>query len=179
MKRILEATLHGQRQTAVGKIARDCLLIATVAPRHCSSMRRFTPWTIASVALALLHTLPARHHLEEMLASFTLSDAWKGVGAAGAVALLVVPVQRQARVIALLRRAHLLFLAALVLVVVHLVPALDHVPKFLASPTFADGWRALGSCLAIVWFGAPRDFQLAVMRRSVTTHLHPRVYRQG
>ncbi len=130
-------------------------------------MRRLTPWMIASVGLALLHTLPARHHVADMLARFNAADAWKGIGASVAVALLLVPVRRQARVIALLRGAHLLVLASLVLVVVHLVPAFDHVPKLLAAPNFADGWRALGSCLAIVWFGAPRDFQLAVMRRSI------------
>jgi len=130
-------------------------------------MRRFTPWTIASVGLALLHTLPARHHLRDMAAYFTASDAWKGIGAAIAVALLVVPVRQQAGVIAILRHARLLVLASALLVVVHLVPALDHVPKLLASPNFADGWRAIGSCLAIVWFGAPRDLQLAVMRRSI------------
>ena len=130
-------------------------------------MRRFTTWTIVSLALALLHTLPARHHLADMLASFNASDAWKGIGAGVAVALLLVPVRKQARVVGILRHARLLTLAGALLVVVHLVPALDHVPKFLASPSFADGWRAVGSCLAILWFGAPSTVQLAVVRRSL------------
>jgi hypothetical protein len=130
-------------------------------------MRRFTTWTVASVGLALLHTLPARHHLADMLAAFNASDAWKGIGATIAVVLMIVPVRRQARVIGILRHARLLSLAAALLVVVHLVPAIDHVPKFFASPTFGDGWRALGSCLAILWFMAPSTFQLAVVRRSL------------
>jgi hypothetical protein len=127
-------------------------------------VRRFTLWTIASSALALLHTLPARHHLADMLARFDSSDAWKGIGAAIAVVMLAVPAPKQARVIAVFRRAHLLGLAAALLVVVHLVPAFDHVPKLFAAPNFADGWRALGSCIAVLWFGAPRTFQLAVFR---------------
>ena len=102
-----------------------------------------------------------------MLVSFDASDAWKGIGATVAVALLLVPAGRQARVINVLRQARLLSLCALLLVIVHLVPALDHVPKFLATPNFADGWRALGSCLAVLWFGAPRSVQLAVFRRSL------------
>jgi hypothetical protein len=130
-------------------------------------MRRFTPWTIASVGLALLHTLPARHHLQDMVASFCASDAWKGIGAAIAVFLLAIPVQQQARIMAVFRRAHVLGLAAVLLVIVHLVPALDHVPKFLAQPNFSDGWRAIGSCFAILWFAAPRQIQLAVMRTSL------------
>ena len=130
-------------------------------------VRRFTTWTIASVGLALLHTLPARHHLGDMLAAFDASDAWKGIGATIAVVLLFVPVRTQARVVGILRHARLLTLAAALLVVVHLVPALDPVPRFFSSPTFADGWRALGSCLAIMWFMAPRNVQLAVVRRSI------------
>ena len=134
-------------------------------------MRRFTPWTIVCIGLALLHTLPARHHIEEMLASFDLGDAWKGIGAVIAVMLLVLPVRWQARAIGAFRRARLLGLAAALLVVVHLVPALDHVPKVLASPSFSDGWRALGSCIAVLWFGAPRTLQLAVVRRSLTVKM--------
>jgi hypothetical protein len=130
-------------------------------------MRRFTPWTIASIALALLHTLPARHHLQDMVTAFSASDAWKGIGATIAVFLLVIPVRQQARIMAVFRQAHLLALAALLLVVVHLVPAADHVPKFLAQPNFADAWRAIGSCIAIVWFAAPRQIQLAVMRTTL------------
>lgn len=130
-------------------------------------MRRFTTWTVVSLALALLHTLPARHHLADMLASFNASDAWKGIGATISVAFLLVPARKQARIIGSLRHARLLALTAALLVVVHLVPALDHVPKLLASPNFADGWRAVGSCLAILWFGAPSTLQLAVVRRSL------------
>src|SRR5262245_6481527 len=97
-----------------------------------------------------------------MFASFNASDAWKGIGATIAASMLAFPVRKQARLIGVLRRARLLGLAAALLVVVHLVPALDHVPKLIASPNFADAWRGIGSCVAILWFAAPSTIQLAL-----------------
>ena len=41
----------------------------------------------------------------------------------------------------------------------HAVPASEHVPKFLASPSWADAWRGGGSVLASFWFILPLPMQ--------------------
>jgi uncharacterized membrane protein AbrB (regulator of aidB expression) len=117
-------------------------------------MRRITTWTFATAGLALLHTFPARHHFGE----------WNGIGAAVAIVLLALPFEHQARMVAMLERSRLMFVALMLLVIAHRVPAADHVPKLLAQPNFADAWRAVGSCGAIAWFASPRAFKLAVVR---------------
>ncbi len=128
-------------------------------------MNHIKPFRVIAVSLAALHVLPARHHLADMFARFNGADAWKGIGAAIAVAFLLLDCRVHSRVIATFKKnPPLLPLGAALLVIVHLVPAIDHVPKFFAHVNFADGWRALGASIAIMWFASPRAFQLAVVR---------------
>lgn len=139
-------------------------MIAVTVPGHWKGVRRITIFSLATIGLALLHVLPARHHLADMASRFNLSDAWKGIGAAVAIAVLALPFENQAKVVAFLKRRKWLGAAALLLVVVHLVPAADHVPKLLAAPSFGDAWKAIGSVLAIAWFLAPRSVHVAVLQ---------------
>jgi len=118
-----------------------------------------------TVALAALHVLPARHHLGDLASSFSMGDAWKGIGAAVAVVFLLLDGRTQARVVAALTRRDLLATATIALAIAHLVPAFDHVPKLFAAASFADGWRAIGSTIAVAWFASPRQLQFAAMRR--------------
>jgi hypothetical protein len=55
--------------------------------------------------------------------------------------------------------------AGFVLAAVHLVPALDHVPRLVASPAFADAWRGVGATIAIAWFVAPLQIQALLLAR--------------
>jgi hypothetical protein len=48
------------------------------------------------------------------------------------------------------------------LVAAHLVPAIDHLPRFIAAPSWADGWRGVGALVAIACFAAPRHVRLVV-----------------
>jgi hypothetical protein len=111
-----------------------------------------------------MHILPARHHLAQLVVQPSLPDAWKGAGAALAVAFLMLPTRSQAKLFVLLRGRAFITIAALALVLVHLVPASDHIPRFVSSPSFADGWRAAGTLVAVTWFAAPRTFQFAILR---------------
>jgi hypothetical protein len=129
------------------------------------AVTRLTPFRVLTLGLAALHTLPLRHHFADWLSRPNLSDAWKAIGAAIAIALLAAPFKLQARMAQLAwNRKGVLVTLALVLVVAHLVPAADHVPKLIAPPNVGDAWRAIGSCAAVAWFAAPRGAQLALVR---------------
>jgi hypothetical protein len=105
--------------------------------------------------LAAMHTLPARHHLGDFFAHPSIQDAWKGFGAAIAVAVWLLPVGLQARIARNLWKPVLFAIAA-----AHMVPALDHLPKLLAAPSWADAWKGIGSTVAVVWFVLPRSLQI-------------------
>jgi hypothetical protein len=118
-----------------------------------------------ALGLAAMHLLPARHHLGDFLVAPSVGDAWKGFGAALAVLVLMLPTGVQARLARMLwkhRVAGVVMSSALA--VAHLVPATDHVPKLLVHITWGDGWRAVGSSVAVVWFVLPRGMQLEVVR---------------
>jgi hypothetical protein len=120
----------------------------------------------ATLTLAFVHTFPAHTHLAALLQTPTLADAWKGFGALLAVGLYLLPVGVQARGLAALwrRRRGLLRAGALLLVVVHAVPACDHVPRMLKSCTWADAWRGVGAMLAVAWFLAPLSLQTRAVK---------------
>lgn len=123
---------------------------------------RAWPWLrILLVGLGVVHMLPASKHLAALAAEPSFGDAWKGPGAAAAVMLYFLPPVRQARLFgALARRGRVaLSIAGFVLVAAHLVPLFDHVPAFLHAPSFGDGWRALGTVSACVWFCLPVPLQ--------------------
>ena len=129
-------------------------------------MARTTPLRLLTAVLAGLHVLTARHHLGDFFAHPSLADAWKGVGAAAAVALLALPTRVLARIAsALWRRRALGAAVAVGLAVVHLVPATDHLPRLARALSFGDAWRGIGAAIAIAWFLAPRALQLGVVRR--------------
>ena len=114
-----------------------------------------------TIALAAMHLLPARHHLADFFASPSMSDAWKGFGALVAITLLALPQRFQARLAALVWKYRAI---GVVIAAAHVVPALDHLPKLVASFTFGDAWKGLGATIAVLWFLAPRAVQLAVVR---------------
>jgi hypothetical protein len=120
----------------------------------------------ATLMLAFVHTFPAHTHLAAFLQTPTLADAWKGFGALLAIGLYLLPVGVQARGLAALwrRRSGLLGAGALLLVVVHAVPACDHVPRMLKSCTWADAWRGVGAMLAVAWFLAPLSLQARAVK---------------
>jgi hypothetical protein len=109
---------------------------------------------LALLAVAALHAFPIRRHLPLLVAHATLGEAWKAVGACVAVVVLCMPTRTLAATItrAARTRPWLLGLVAWTLVAAHLVPAVDHVPAFLAHRSFADAWRGFGATLAAVWF---------------------------
>jgi hypothetical protein len=114
------------------------------------------------VLVGLAHSLPASKHLALFLGSPSLAEAWKGFGALAAMAiyLLASPSAVAAALLAVHRRSpRALSVAGLLLAAAHAVPALDHVPAFLAHPSFADGWRGFGSLAAALWFIAPLPAQ--------------------
>jgi hypothetical protein len=109
-----------------------------------------------TLGLALVHTFPARVHLAAFFETPSLADGWKGFGALVAIGLYLMPVRLQVRgLTALWRRQRVLRATAFFLAVVHLVPALDHLPKFLENCRWCDAWRGVGSGLAVAWFLAP------------------------
>jgi hypothetical protein len=123
-----------------------------------------------TLALAFVHSFPARKHLAAFAVAAPwsadgLSEAWKGFGAAVAICIYLLPVAVQVRGLTYLWRAHRVALnvAALLLVAVHLVPATDHVPRLFAAPNWADGWRGVGSMLAVAWFVAPLRAQARLL----------------
>jgi hypothetical protein len=128
-------------------------------------MRRTAFLRTLTLALAFLHTLPARKHLVAFIAAPSWTEGWKGIGAAVAVALYLLPVKVQARALQLLwgRRAFVLRALGIVLAVAHAVPATDHLPRLVASFTFGDAWRGIGAAIAVVWFVAPLRAQARVV----------------
>jgi hypothetical protein len=122
----------------------------------CSAVVRLATWT-----LAFIHTFPARKHLAAFLVAPSLDEGWKGLGALVAIALYLLPVRVQTRALVALwrNRQGVLRAAALLLVVVHAVPAVDHLPRLLHSGHWEDAWRGLGASLAMAWFLAPLSMQ--------------------
>jgi hypothetical protein len=116
---------------------------------------------LMTLALAFVHTFPARKHLVALFERPSLSEAWEGFGALLAVALYLLPVGVQARALKVLWREHRLLLRAcgLLLAIAHAVPAADHLPRFVDVPKWSDAWRGFGSAAAIAWFLAPLSLQ--------------------
>src|SRR5580704_18156534 len=102
--------------------------------------RRLAVVRVITLALAFLHLFPARRHLGLFVEHPSVAEGWKGFGALFAIALYLLPLQSQARALAMLWREHrgVLRIASIVLVVVHAVPAWDHVPRFVRSVTPYD-----------------------------------------
>jgi hypothetical protein len=128
-----------------------------------------------TLALAVVHAFPASKHLAAFAGDPSLSEGWKGIGAALAIALYLLPPKRQARgILRLWRRSPLvLTVVSSLLVLVHAVPASDHLPRLLASPSFGDAWRGIGSLAALVWFLLPLGWQ----RRALAAGLGRRAFR--
>lgn len=112
-------------------------------------------------ALAVVHCFPARKHLAALVAARHLADvaseAWKGLGAAAIVAVLLAPRPLSRPLIRLTigsseRRPTHAALLVLLLAVAHFVPAEDHLPRFLAAPTWPDAWRGVGAAFAVALF---------------------------
>jgi hypothetical protein len=124
-------------------------------------MRRSVLLRAVTFALAFVHTFPARKHLLAFVANPSWTEGLKGFGAAFAIALYLLPTGVQRRGLAFLWRERrvLLRAAAIALAAVHLVPAVDHVPAFLAAPSWADAWRGFGSAIAVAWLLAPMPMQ--------------------
>ncbi len=123
---------------------------------------------LIALGLAAMHLLPATHHIGDFVRSPSTSDAWKGFGAVFAVIALALPVRFQARIAKTLWTHRAWGMAiSLLLVVAHLVPAADHVPKLVTSLAWSDAWRGIGASIAIAWFIAPRAWQVAGIRWGV------------
>jgi hypothetical protein len=123
-------------------------------------MNRAPVLSAVTTIAAALHALPASKHLAAFAAAPSLTEAWKGFGAATALALLALPQRLQIRIVAAVwRRRHIGLAVSGMLVVVHLVPASDHIPKLLAEITFGDLWRGVGSACAVAWFALPLAMQ--------------------
>jgi hypothetical protein len=117
-----------------------------------TTLVRLATWT-----LAIVHSFPARKHLAALIEAPSFDEAWKGIGALIAIVLYLLPVRVQARALTALWRhwRGVLRVGALVLLVVHAVPALDHLPRFLSAGSWHDAWRGIGATLAVLWFLAP------------------------
>jgi hypothetical protein len=127
-------------------------------------MRRSTLLRVLTLALAYVHLFPAYGHVGAFLRSPSLADGLKGFGAAAAVALYLLPGRLQARGLsALWRRRALLGAVAWGLAAVHAVPAVEHLPRFIGAPSWADAWRGIGASLAMMWFVAPTSQQAALI----------------
>jgi hypothetical protein len=124
-------------------------------------MRRSALVRALTLALAFVHTFPARKHLATFAVDPSWAEGWKGLGAAVAVAIYLLPIGVQSRGLAFVWRERrvLLRIAGIALALVHVVPALDHVPAFFGAPTWGDAWRGFGSTLAAAWFLAPLPVQ--------------------
>jgi hypothetical protein len=123
-----------------------------------------------TLSLAFVHTFPARTHVMAFLENRSLGDGWKGLGALFAIGFYLLPVGVQARALARAwhNRRLVLRAAAWLLVAVHAVPALDHLPLFARSGAWGDAWRGLGSLFAIGWFLTPLSLQaraIVVLKR--------------
>jgi hypothetical protein len=131
---------------------------------------------LITLALAFVHTFPARKHLLALFEKPSLAEAWEGFGALFAIALYLLPVRVQARALTALWREHrgLLRIGGVLLAVAHAVPAVDHLPRFVESLTWADAWRGLGSTVAVAWFLAPLTQQRRVIAALARlARLHP------
>jgi hypothetical protein len=140
-------------------------------------MPRTTYLRLTTWALALIHTFPARKHVAAFFAAPSLNEAWKGFGALIAIGLYLLPVDIQARGLTALwrKRGNVLRAGALLLVVVHAVPALDHLPPLVESASWGDAWRGLGASLAIAWFLTPLSMQARAIATLVRVgRAHPR-----
>jgi hypothetical protein len=118
------------------------------------------------LALAWAHTFPATKHLSAFAESPSLEEAWKGFGSAAAVVIYLLPVAWIARALITTWRRHraTLSVAGWVMAVAHLVPAADHLPRLLASPSWANAWRGLGSSISAAWFVLPVPTQGIALR---------------
>jgi hypothetical protein len=123
---------------------------------------------VVTLVLAYVHTFPARRHIGEFLTQPSWLEGWKGFGALAAVFIYLLPPLEQARALRALwnRQKTALRVAGAVLSVVHLVPAFDHIPKFIEAPSFHDAWRGFGAGLAAVWFLIPLRAQMRIMVRT-------------
>ena len=132
---------------------------------------------LSTFALAYVHTFPARKHLVAFYERPSWMEAWEGFGALLAITLYLLPVSVQARALTALwqERRYVLRACGLLMALVHAVPAADHLPRFIAAPGWADGWRGLGSTLAIAWFLAPLPIQAIVIASLARLGRLPRV----
>jgi hypothetical protein len=64
--------------------------------------QRRTALVAAGIVLAMVHAVPASDHLPRLLAHASWGDAWRGIGAAIAIAWFLMPLPVQARALALL-----------------------------------------------------------------------------
>ena len=127
---------------------------------------RAASWIAARLVLACAHLFPARKHLAALLAAPALDEAWKGLGALASIALFLLPFAWWTRLFVALRRSPWVATAgAVLLAVAHVVPAADHLPRFLAAPSYADGWRGLGATCAALWFASIALERGALVRR--------------
>jgi hypothetical protein len=128
-------------------------------------MRRRRLLRLLTALLAIAHTFPAKKHLALFFAAPSLAEAYKGFGALAAVVLYLLPVGLQARGLTFLwhEQRRVVRLLGLALAAIHAVPAFDHVPRLLSSPTWADAWRGVGTTLAVVWFLLPLRRQGAAL----------------
>ncbi len=122
---------------------------------------RGTSIRVLTLGLAFAHALPAQKHLAAFFDAPSLTEAWKGLGAALAVALYLLPPRVQARGLGHLwaRRRSALTLAGVLLALIHVVPMVDHLPGVLDHPTWADAWRGGGATVAALWFLLPLPVQ--------------------
>lgn len=154
----------------------DCLTRKTIRRRRVmvelvsnlgSTRTRYGGVRIATVVLAFAHWFPASKHVVAFFAQPSLDEAWKAVGASLAVALYLAPPAWQARAIARLwhRQRGAFSALSLVLLAVHAVAVIDHLPRFWSHASWEDGWRAIGASLAMAWFTAPLAWQHRALAR--------------
>jgi hypothetical protein len=136
-----------------------------------------------TLALAFVHTFPARKHLLAFFDKPSFAEGWEGFGALLAIVIYLLPVPVLVRALTALWRHHrgVLRAGGVLLAVVHAVPALDHVPRLVESVNWGDAWRGLGSSVAVVWFLLPVTLQgrvVAALARLARLH-PPRVVTVG
>ena len=138
-------------------------------------MHKHTVLRLVTLLLAWAHTFPAIRHIGLFAAEPSLGEAWKGFGGGFAVALYLLPPAWQVRALVALWSRHrgLLVAGGWLLAIAHAVPASDHLPKWLAHPSWVDTWRGFGSAIAILWFVSPLPMQARFLRRfhAATTRL--------
>ncbi len=129
-------------------------------------MRKDAVLRFCMLSLAWAHTFPATKHLSAFAESPSLEEAWKGFGSAAAVIIYLLPVTWIARALITTWRRHraALSVAGWVMAIAHLVPAADHLPRLLASPSWGDAWRGLGSSISAAWFVLPVPTQGIALR---------------